>query len=148
MRMSKRVVVFGVLGLVLGAAPKTVEAQRVTVRAKAPSVRVNVRVGPPMRVHSPVRVRKVTVTPTHHVRAAALRCDRREDIADAREDRRDRAEDIADAREDRRDARYDGGLRDRLEDVADRAEDRRDRAEDVRDRREDRWDATHVGCRR
>ena len=142
MKTARRIVVMGFMGLGLYALPNGLEAQRIVVKAKAPAVRVNVRVGPP------VRVRAARIGPVHSVGPASLRCDLREDVADAREDRRDRAEDIADAREDRRDARHHGGLLDRLEDVADRAEDRRDRAEDVRDRREDRWDATHRGCRR
>lgn len=149
MKSVKRVVVLSAMGLALVAAPKAVEGQRVVVRAKAkaPAVRVNVRVGTPVRVYTPVRVQPVRVRSVRPVSAAALRCDLREDVADRREDRRDLAEDIADRREDRRDARHDGGFWDRVEDVADRAEDRRDRAEDIRDLREDVWDASHRGCR-
>jgi hypothetical protein len=144
MKNAKKIVVVGFMGRGLYALPSSLEAQRVVVRAKAPAVRVNVRLGPPVRFHT----HKVSVHPVRTVKPAALRCDLREDVRDAREDRRDLAEDIADRREDRRDAQHNGGLRDRLEDVQDRAEDRRDRKEDVRDAREDRWDATHIGCRR
>ena len=142
MKMWMRgVVVTGLLAVVSGAP---LEAQR----PGQARVRVAMSVARPARVIKPVRRPAVARAQAQAwTRAAALRCDIREDRLDAREDRRDRAEDIADRREDVLDAAHDGGRRDRLEDIADAREDARDQAEDVRDRREDRWDRNHRGAR-